>query len=119
MFALTRQVQIASDMTKNGIGRLAGVEIPKFADTEASFAELQERIEKTIAFIDSVPASAIDGTEEKAITITIAKKDMHFTGQAYLLNWMLPNVFFHITTAYNILRHNGVAIGKRDFLGGV
>ncbi len=119
MFALTRQVQIATDMTKGGLGRLAGVEIPKYEDTEASFAELQARLEKTIAFIDSIPASAIDGTEEKAITITIAKQDMHFTGQAYLLNWMLPNVMFHITTAYNILRHNGVQIGKRDFLGGV
>jgi hypothetical protein len=119
MFTLTRQVQIATDMIKGGIGRLSGVDVPKYEDTEASFAELHARIEKTLAFIESVSAETIDGTEAKPITITVAKQDMHFTGQVYLLHWVLPNVFFHITTAYDILRHNGVAIGKRDFLGGV
>jgi len=117
MFALTRQVQIATDMSKGGVARLAGVEIPKFDDNEASFADLQARIEKTIAFLGSVTAAQVDGTEDKDITISVAKQDMHFKGQAYLLHWVLPNVFFHITTAYNILRHNGVDVGKRDFLG--
>ncbi len=117
MFALTRQVQIATDQTKGGIARLAGVEIPKFEDDETTIDQLKARIAKTIAFIDSIPASAIDGTEEKAITLTMRVGDMHFTGQTYLLNWVLPNVIFHVTTAYNILRHNGVEIGKRDFLG--
>ena len=117
MFALTRQVQIATDQTKGGIARLAGVEIPKFEDDETTIDQLKARIAKTIAFIDSIPAASIDGTEAKAITLTMRVGDMHFTGQTYLLNWVLPNVLFHCTTAYNILRHNGVEIGKRDFLG--
>jgi len=116
MFALARQVQIATDGAKGGVARLAGVEIPKFEDTESTIAELQARIEKTLTFIESVPAASIDGTEHKDITIQVAKQDMHFKGEGYLLHWVLPNFFFHVTTAYNILRHNGVDVGKRDYL---
>ena len=117
MFALTRQVQIASDTAKGAAARLAGVAAPKWEDTESSFAELQERIGKTIAYIESIPAESIDGSEERDVTITLRSGDIHFKGQRYLLNWALPNFFFHVTTAYNLLRHDGVEIGKRDFLG--
>lgn len=117
MFALARQVQIATDMTKGGIARLAGVEIPKYEDTETTIEELQARLAKTVAFIEGIPAASIEGTDGKAITIQVAKQDRHFTGQDYLLTWVIPNVMFHVTTAYDILRHNGVPVGKRDFLG--
>jgi len=117
MFTLARQVQVAADMSKGGIARLAGVEIPKYEDDETTLEALQARLAKTIAFIDSIPAAQLDGTEDKAITIQVRQTDMHFTGQRYLLGWVIPNVMFHITTAYNILRHNGVEIGKRDYLG--
>ena len=117
MFALTRQVQIASDSAKGAVARLAGVDVPKWEDTETSFAELLERIGKTIAYIESIPAESIDGSEERDVTITLRSGDIHFKGQRYLLNWALPNFFFHVTTAYNLLRHDGVEIGKRDFLG--
>jgi hypothetical protein len=117
MYPLARQVQIASDMSKGAAARLAGVEIPKYEDTETTFAELQARIAKTIAFIDSIQPAQMEGSESRDIVITIRKIDLHFTGQAYLLNWVNPNVYFHVTTAYNILRHNGVELGKSDFLG--
>jgi hypothetical protein len=117
MFALARQVQIATDMAKGGIARLAGVEIPKYEDTETTLEALQERLAKTIAFIESVPAASIEGTDDKTIVITAGQRELTFTGQAYLLSWVLPNVIFHVTTAYDILRHNGVPVGKRDFLG--
>jgi hypothetical protein len=117
MLPLTRQVYIATDISKGGIARLAGVEIPKYEDVETSIPDLQARIAKTLAFIDSIPAAQIDGTEEKTITITMAKQDVQMTGQKYLTWFVLPNVVFHVTTAYAILRHNGVEIGKRDFLG--
>ena len=117
MFALTRQVQIATDMAKGGMARLAGIDAPKYEDDEATIEALQARLAKTIAFIESVPAASIDGTEDKAITLTLRSGDMHFTGEKYLLHWVLTNVIFHVTTAYDILRHNGMDIGKRDFLG--
>jgi hypothetical protein len=117
MFALARQVQIATDMTKGGIARLAGVEIPSYADDETTIEQLQARIAKTIAFIEAIPAASIDGTEDKDVTIQLRKQDTHFKGERYLFNWVMPNVLFRVTTAYNILRHNGVEIGKRDFLG--
>lgn len=117
MFPLLRQVQIATDMSKGAVARLTGVEIPKYEDTETTFAELHARIEKTIAFIDSIPPTKYEGTENKDITINVRKVDMHFKGQNYLLAWVLPNVYFHVTTAYNILRHIGVELGKPDFLG--
>ena len=117
MFAFARQVQIATDMAKGGIGRLAGVEIPKYEDTETTLEALQERLAKTIAFIEGVPAASIEGTDDKTIVITAGPRELTFTGQTYLLHWVLPNVIFHVTTAYDILRHNGVPVGKRDFLG--
>ena len=119
MFPLRRQVQIACDAAKNGLARIAGVEAPKFEDTETTFAELKERIAKTLAFVDSVPAAQIDGTEDKSITFPVGKDATRtMAGFDYLTGWMLPNVFFHVTTTYNILRHNGVDVGKGDYLRG-
>ncbi|MFZ4537079.1 DUF1993 domain-containing protein [Propionivibrio sp.] len=118
MFPLSRQVQIATDQAKGCAARLAGVDIPGFADNEATFDELQARIAKTIAFLDSFKAQQIDGSEERDIVLQIHERKLEFKGQAYLLNWVLPNFYFHVTTAYNILRHHGVEIGKKDFLGG-
>ena len=118
MYPLTRQVQIATDMSKGVAARLAGVEIPKYEDNETTFAELQARLAKTIAFIESVTAVQFEGCETREVTITVRKVDIKFTGQDYLLKWVLPNVYFHVTTAYNILRHNGVELGKADFLRG-
>lgn len=113
------QVQIATDGAKGGIARLAGVEVPAFADTETTFDELKERIAKTVAFIEGVPAASVDGSEDKAIEFAIGDYEMKFVGQPYLLHFVLPNFFFHVTTAYGILRHKGVPIGKIDFLGGI
>ena len=117
MYPLIRQVQIATDMSKGAAARLAGIEIPKYEDNEATFAELQARIAKTIAFIDTVNPAQFEGSESREVIITIRKVDLKFTGQDYLLKWVNPNVYFHVTTAYNILRHNGVELGKSDFLG--
>jgi uncharacterized protein len=117
MYPLIHQVQIATDMSKGAAARLAGLEVPSYEDNETSFAELQARIAKTIAFIETVTPEQLKGSASRDITITVRKTDMHFTGDAYLLNWVMPNVYFHITTAYNILRHNGVELGKPDFLG--
>ncbi len=117
MLPLARQIQIATDGAKGGVARLAGVDVPSFPDTETTFPELQERIAKTIAFIQSVPADKIDGSEEKAITLKMGGTDIEFVGQPYLLNFVIPNFFFHVTMTYAILRHNGVEIGKRDYLG--
>ncbi|MEZ5463103.1 DUF1993 family protein [Dokdonella sp.] len=119
MFALTRQVQIATDLANGGGARLAGLERPVHEDTETSFEQLQARIEKTLAFLKSIKPEQIDGSEEKAITLTIGGNEMHFTGLPYLLHFVLPNLFFHTATAYDILRHGGVALGKQDFIGGV
>jgi uncharacterized protein len=117
MFALTRQVQIACDAAKGAVARLAGVDIPKHEDTEQSFADLKARIAKTVAFIQSVPASKIDGSEERSVTLKLRGQDTTFKGADYLLGFAWPNFYFHVTTVYNILRHNGVELGKRDFLG--
>ena len=119
MFPLVRQVQIASDGVKGCVARLAGIEIPSYADTEASFAELQERIAKTVAFIKSVPAAQIDGSEGRSIIVKTHHQELHFEGLDYLTNFVLPNLYFHTTTAYAILRHNGLDIGKKDYLGNV
>jgi uncharacterized protein len=118
MFPLTRQVQVACDTAKGAVARLAGIEIPKHEDTEQTFAELKARIAKTVDFIESVSTAKLDGTEEKEIVLKMRAGDMKFSGQQYLLGFAYPNFYFHLTTAYNILRHNGVEIGKRDFLGG-
>jgi uncharacterized protein len=117
MYPLTRQIQIATDMSKGAAARLAGVEMPKYDDNEMSFADLQARIAKTNTFIDTIKPEQLAGAETRAITITVRKVDMHFLGEDYLTKWVLPNVYFHVTTAYNILRHNGVELGKPDFLG--
>jgi hypothetical protein len=117
MFPLTRQVQIATDGVKGCVARLAGVEVPSYPDTETTFPELQARIKKTVDFLKTFNASQIDGSEERAITLKIRDREIHFKGQAYLLNFVIPNFYFHVTTAYAILRHNGVEIGKMDFLG--
>ena len=117
MYALTRQVQIATDMSKGAVARLAGVEIPKYEDNETTFADLQARIAKTVAFIDGIKPAQLEGSENRDIVISVRDTNLEFKGQAYLLNWVNPNVYFHIATAYNILRHNGVELGKLDFLG--
>jgi len=117
MFPLSRQVQIATDMAKGGAARLAGVEMPSFPDTESSFPELQERIAKTVAFLKSIKPAQLEGSEAREVQLQMRMGSIAFNGQNYLLGWVLPNVYFHITTAYNILRHNGVELGKWDFLG--
>jgi len=117
MFPLAKQVQIACDQVKNGMARLAGVEPPKFDDNESTFAELQERIAKTITFAKSIKPEQVDGTEAKEIKFSIREWSFEFVGDQYLMTWIIPNFYFHVTTAYNILRHNGVEIGKSDFLG--
>ena len=118
MFALARQVQIATDHAKGAAARLSGSEVPSFADTEASFDELQARIAKTLDYIKSFKPEQIDGSDDKDIVLKIGGKDYPFKGTDYLLHFALPNFFFHLTTAYAILRHNGVEVGKRDFIGG-
>jgi uncharacterized protein len=117
MFPFTRQVQIACDTAKGAVARLAGAEIPKHEDTEQTFAELKARIAKTLDFIESVRAERIDGTEEKEIVLAMRSGERRFKGMQYLLGFAYPNFYFHLTTAYNILRHNGVEVGKLDFIG--
>lgn len=117
MFAFTRQVQIACDFAKGTAARLAGVEVPSYTDNEQTFAELHARIAKTIAFIETIPAAQIDGSEMRDIHVKAGPRELQFKGLDYLLGYALPNFYFHVTTAYNILRHNGVEIGKRDYLG--
>lgn len=117
MFALARQVQIATDTAKGCGARLAGQEPPKYEDTEASFPELSARIQKTVAYLEAFGPEQIDGSEERPITLTLRGKQVSFTGSNYLLSFVLPNFYFHVTTAYAILRHNGVEIGKPDYLG--
>ena len=117
MFPFARQIQIATDQAKGATARLSGREIPKFEDTEKTFDDLKARIAKTLDFIKSVPAREIDGSEEKDITLPIAGQPRTLKGQLYLVRNSLPNFFFHVTTAYDILRHKGVEIGKRDYLG--
>lgn len=119
MFPLARQVQIATDGVKGCAARLAGLEVPSYPDTETTFPELKARIAKTIAFLQSVPAAQIDGSEARKVTLKLRGEEMTFLGQPYLLDFVIPNFYFHLTTAYAILRHNGVEIGKADFLGGV
>jgi hypothetical protein len=117
MFPLTRQVQIACDTAKGAVARLAGVEVPKHEDTEQSFAELKARIAKTLQFVDGFKPAQLEGSDEREVTIRQRGQDVRMTGLDYLLAVAQPNFYFHVATAYNILRHNGVEIGKRDFLG--
>jgi uncharacterized protein len=117
MFPLSKQVQIASDISKGGCARLAQMEPPKFEDNEVTFADFVERLRKTVTFLETLKADQIDGSEDRTVTWKTQTATRSMQGQAYLLNHVLPNVFFHATTAYNILRHNGVELGKQDFLG--
>jgi hypothetical protein len=117
MYPLIKQVQIATDMSKGAAARLAGIEVPRYEDNETTFAELQARIEKTIAFMDSIQPAQLENAETRDITLPIREVELKFKGQDYLLSWAQPNVYFHVTTSYNILRHNGVALSKKDFLG--
>jgi hypothetical protein len=117
MFPLSRQIQIATDQAKGGAARLAGLEVPKYEDNEKTIDELKARIAKTIAFVQSIDAAKINGSEDKDLKIPLGPTERAFKGQAYLINFVLPNFYFHLTTAYNILRHCGVEIGKRDYLG--
>lgn len=117
MFTFAKQVQIATDAARNGSAYLAGAEPLKFDNTEQTFAELIERIRKTIEFVNTFTPGQIDGTEEKEVQIKRGETTVTYKGQEYLLNRVLPNFYFHITTAYDILRHNGLELGKRDFLG--
>jgi hypothetical protein len=117
MYPLTRQVQLASDFAKGTAARLAGADVPKYADDEASFPELKKRIAKTVAFLEGLKRADFEGAEAKEITLPVGGRELRFKGQPYLLTFGLPNFFFHVTTAYDILRACGVGIGKRDFLG--
>jgi hypothetical protein len=117
MFPLGRQVQIACDTAKGAVARLAGVEVPKHEDTEQTFAELKARVAKTVAFIETFKPAQIDGSEEKDLTIKLGPREVQWKGMQYLLGFALPNFYFHVTTAYDILRHNGVELAKRDFIG--
>jgi hypothetical protein len=117
MFPLARQVRAATDHALTACGRLAGVEPPTFANTESSFPELKDRIGRSVDFIKGLKPAQIDGTEDKEIVIKFPSGERKFTGQTLLLNFCLPNFYFHATTAYNILRHCGIEVGKRDFMG--
>ncbi len=118
MHKLSRQVQIASDTVKNAAARLAGLEAPSFPDTESKLDELQERIGKTIAFVETVTQAQLDGSEEKVITLKFPGREITFSGADYLTNFVLPNFYFHLTTTYAILRNQGVKLGKADYIGG-
>lgn len=118
MFPLIRQVQIACDFARGVSARLGGAEVPKYEDAEKSFADLHGLIAKTLAFVDGVTPAQIDGTEDREIvTRPGTPKEKKFTGQSYLLSYGLPQFFFHVSTAYAILRHNGIEVGKRDYMG--
>ncbi|KYF63600.1 DUF1993 domain-containing protein [Sorangium cellulosum] len=117
MLPLTRQVQIASDTAKGCGARLAGVDVPKYEDNEASFDELQARIAKTVAFLNGLRPEQIDGSEDRDVSIPTRGQPLQFKALPYLLNFALPNFYFHVMTTYAILRHNGLDIGKMDYLG--
>lgn len=116
MFDLTRQVQAVTDFAKAASARLAGLAVPGFPDTEKTIPELKERIVKTLAFLDTIKADQMEGSDSKQFTIKVGPNDMTFTGLDYLLHFAMPNFYFHCATAYGILRHNGLEIGKRDFM---
>lgn len=117
MLPLVKQVQIACDTAKGVVARLAGVAIPVFEDNEQTLAELKARIAKTIGFIETITPAQIDGTEDRDIVVKRADKETHYKGMQFLLGHAIPNFYFHVTTTYAILRHNGVELGKRDYLG--
>jgi uncharacterized protein len=117
MLSFIRQIQIAADLAKGAVARLAAVEVPKHDDTEKTFAGLKARLAKAAAFVQSVQPNDIDGSEDREINLTLGEQKMSFKGQPYLLHFVMPNFYFHCTTAYDILRHCGVELGKRDFIG--
>jgi len=117
MFALTRQVQIATDHAKGAPSRLAGREVPKYEDHEASFAELQARIAKTLDHLASFSAADLEGSEDRTVEVRLGGRETTLPGLQYLLHLAMPNFYFHVTTAYDILRHNGVPLCKQTFLG--
>jgi uncharacterized protein len=117
MLPFTRQVQLACDFAKNSTARLAGQDAPKFADDETTFPELQARIRKTLDYLATVPPAAIDGSEDRDIVVPLRDRKLEYKGLPFLQKWVLPNFYFHVVTAYAILRHNGVDLGKRDYLG--
>jgi hypothetical protein len=117
MLPFSRQIQLASDFAKNSMARLAAVDPPKFEDTETTMDELVARVKKTLAYIDTVPAAALEGSETREIVIKLRDRTVQFPGLEFLQVWALPNFFFHHVTAYNLLRHNGVDVGKKDFTG--
>lgn len=117
MFPFSKQIQIATDAAKNGSAYLAGAEPPKSENAEQTFPELIARVQKTIEFVNGFKPEQIDGSEEKEVSIKRGETTLKYKGQEYLLNRVLPNFFFHITTAYDMLRHNGVELGKKDYLG--
>ena len=117
MFTLAGQVQRASDTAKGCAARLAGIDNPSFPDTETTFAQLEERVARTRAFLQAVKREQIDGSEDKAISLKAGPNVLNFTGASYLTTFVVPNFYFHVTTAYDILRHKGVAVGKMDYLG--
>jgi uncharacterized protein len=117
MLPLIKQIHIATDITRRGVARLAEIEPPAFEDNETTFAELVDRIHQNITYLNTLTPAQIDGSEEKTITLTVGKQTMTFQGLPYLTGFILPNLYFHTTTTYNILRHNGLELGKIDFLG--
>ena len=117
MLPMGRQVQIACDTAKGLVSRLAGMEIPAYEDNEKTLAELKARIAKTIAYVQSFTPAQIDGTEDKDIVVKRGEKETHYKGMQFLLGHAIPNIYFHVTTAYAILRHNGVDVGKKDYIG--
>ena len=119
MLPLTKQIQIATDAAKGCTARLAGVEVPKWDDNEASLDELRARVRRTIDFVQSIPAAQIEGSEAREVTLPMRSGETKtFAGQRYLEHWALPNFYFHVTTTYALLRHAGVELGKSDFLRG-
>ena len=119
MFPFTRQIQVASDLAKGATARLAGREVPSYVDEEKSFAELKARIAKTVKFVEGLAPKDFDGSESRDITLTAGSQELRFKGEPYLVHFALPNFYFHCTTAYDILRHCGVELGKRDFIGAI
>jgi len=119
MAPLSRQIQIATDQVKGGLARLAGSEPPSWPDTETTFADLQARIQKALDYAAGIKPEQVDGSENKDVKLKVGPNEMTFKGQQFLINFSLPNFYFHVVTAYDILRHNGVEIGKRDFMGGI
>ena len=117
MLPMTRQVQIACDSAKAAMARLAGVEVPKHEDTEQTLADLKARIAKTVAYVGTFTPAQIDGSADRDIVFKRGGKDVTYKGMQFLLGFVYPNFYFHVTTAYNMLRHNGVEIGKNDFVG--